>query len=74
MAKPSFENSHTRLSLTLPAPLAARLDDMVLEIREQNPLRSVTRSGLVQHLLAEHIALLDDPERAPSPRHRERQP
>ena len=41
-----------------------RIDGMVDEARRHHPYRAVSRSGLVQHMLAEHIALIDTPERA----------
>ena len=61
------ENGSVKLTITVPGALMTRIDDMVEEARQHHPYRSVSRSGFVQHMLAEHIALLDAPEHQPNP-------
>ena len=58
------DNGSVKLTITVPAKLMTRIDGMVDEARRHHPYRAVSRSGLVQHMLAEHIALIDTPERA----------
>jgi len=50
-----------QVTVTLPDKLAAKLDEMLEAARRDHPFISLSRSQLVQHLLSEHIDLLDDP-------------
>ncbi len=55
------ENRSVQLSITLPVRLVERIDETIEQLHRDRPYQSVTRSGLIQYWLAEHLALLDDP-------------
>ena len=48
-----------QISITLPRRLAERVDGMVEQMRKDNPYRTVTRSGVIQHMIVEALKKRD---------------
>lgn len=55
------------LSLTLPAPLVARVDEMLADLRLQEPFRYVSKSAFISYIVGEWVALVANPHREPRP-------
>lgn len=59
MADKAKSDKAKRISITLPRRLVGRIDGMAEQMRKDNPYRTVTRSGVICHMLAEALKKRD---------------